>query len=101
MDITVSELHERLIAGESLPILDVRGELEYSTFNIGGINIPLPKLQTSIEDMDWDKEDEIIVVCTMGLRSKTGKTILDQNGFINVRNLKGGLIELQKLNKDQ
>ncbi|MBW4891863.1 rhodanese-like domain-containing protein [Mucilaginibacter sp. HMF5004] len=101
MDITAAELNQRLFAGEALPILDVRGELEYHTYNIGGINIPLPKLPGSIEDMEWDLADEIIVVCTMGLRSKTGKTILDQSGYTNVRNLKGGLVELQKLNKDQ
>jgi adenylyltransferase/sulfurtransferase len=101
MEITAAELNQRTGAGEVLNILDVRGELEYSTFNIGGINISLPKLPANIDDMEWDKDEEIIVICTRGLRSHTGQQILSQNGFTNVRNLKGGLIELQKLNNNQ
>ena len=101
MDILAAELHERMGKGEALHVIDVRGELEYNTFNIGGINIPLPGLPGAIDDIDWEKDNEIIVVCTRGLRSHTGQTILNQHGFTNVRNLKGGLIELQKLNKDQ
>ena len=101
MDITAAELNERLGKGEALNLLDVRGELEFSTFNIGGTNIPLPKLPTLLDELDWNADDEIIVICTRGLRSATGVQILQQQGFINVRNLKGGLIELQKQNKDQ
>jgi rhodanese-related sulfurtransferase len=101
MDITAAELNQRTVAGEALNILDVRGELEYSTFNIGGTNIALPQLPANIEDIDWDKDDEIIVICTRGLRSHSAEIILMQNGYTNVRNLKGGLIELQKLNNNQ
>ncbi|WP_295649467.1 rhodanese-like domain-containing protein [uncultured Mucilaginibacter sp.] len=101
MDISAAELSERIGKGEVLNILDVRGEMEYSTFNIGGQNLPLPKLASNIDDVEYGQDDEIITVCTMGLRSTTGKALLNQNGFTNVRNLKGGLIELQKLKKDQ
>lgn len=97
MDITAAELNERLNRDETIIILDVREELEFHTYNIGGQNIPLGKLPSVLEDMDWEKDDEIIVVCKMGLRSKTGKHILQQNGYQNVKNLEGGLIAIQKL----
>jgi rhodanese-related sulfurtransferase len=99
MDITATELNQRLSSGEAMNLLDVRGDLEYNTFNIGGVNIALPKLPLVLDELDWDTDEEIIVLCTRGLRSATGKTILEQNGFTNVRNLTGGLIELQKLKK--
>jgi rhodanese-related sulfurtransferase len=99
MDITAGELKQRLSAGENLHLLDVREELEYHTFNIGGLNIPLGKLATNLDNMDWDKDDEIIVMCKIGMRSNTGKLILQQNGYTNVKNLKGGLIALQRSDK--
>jgi len=101
MDITATELSERIGKGEALHLLDVRGELEYNTYNIGGVNIPLPKLPGVLDDLEFEKDDEIIVLCTMGLRSNTGRQILEQNGYLNVKNLKGGLVALQKTNKDQ
>lgn len=96
MDITAAELKERLENGDDLHLLDVRGELEYHTYNIGGLNIPLPKLNDEVVELDWNKNEEIIVICKVGMRSNTGKLILQQNGYTNVKNLKGGLIALQK-----
>ncbi len=55
MDITAEELKQRLNDGENLHLLDVREELEYHTFNIGGLNIPLGKLAANFDDMDWDR----------------------------------------------
>ena len=98
MDITAAALVEKMQSGETINLLDVRDELEFHTYNIGGSNIPLGKLPTMLDDLDWDKDDEIIVVCKMGLRSKTGKHILQQNGYQNVKNLEGGLTAIQKLN---
>ncbi len=99
MDILATELNQRLSKGETLNLLDVRDELEYHTFNIGGVNMPLGKLAENIADLDWNKNDEIIVMCKMGLRSNTGKSILQQMGYNHVRNLTGGLIALQRLDK--
>jgi adenylyltransferase/sulfurtransferase len=70
--------------------------MEYHTFNIGGKNIPLPSLQENLDDLEWNKTDEIIVICKVGLRSTTAKSILELNGYKNIRNLTGGLIAFQK-----
>lgn len=95
-DINAKEILERLQNGEHLNLLDVRGEMEYHTFNIGGKNIPLPGLQNNLDDLDWNKDEEIIVICKVGLRSATAKSILELNGYRNIRNLTGGLIAFQK-----
>lgn len=95
-DISAKEVIVRLQNGEHLNLLDVRGEQEYHTFNIGGKNIPLPGLPSNLDELEWNKNDEIIVICKVGLRSATAKSILEINGYQNVRNLTGGLIAFQK-----
>lgn len=87
----------RLKNQEQLNLLDVREPIEFSTFNIGGKNIPLSKLPQAINSLDYTKNEEIIVICRMGLRSKTGQQLLQRHGFTNVRNLEGGLLALHKI----
>lgn len=96
-DIEADELLKRIQNAEPLNLLDVREPMEFATYNIGGKNIPLGKISVSINQKGFDKEAEIIVVCKMGLRSRTGQEILKQLGFKKVRNLKGGLIALHKI----
>jgi rhodanese-related sulfurtransferase len=95
--IDVHELSERLITGESLNLLDVREVIEFHTYNIGGKNIPVSKVTESINELGYNKTDEIIVICRAGIRSETARLILMENGFEQVRNLTGGLMALQKL----
>lgn len=95
--IKATELLERLNKGESLNLIDVREIIEYLTFNIGGSNIPLSKLESAVNSLSYNKTDEIIVICKVGLRSETAQSILEQHGYNNVRNLIGGLIAVQKL----
>ena len=96
-DIKVTELHERLNSGEHLHLLDVREPIEYHTHNIGGINIPVCKLTDHLTQLKWNKTDEIIIICKAGLRSKTAQSILQQHGYLNARNLTGGLQALNRL----
>jgi len=97
MNISAAELNSRNQESNSLNIIDVREQLEFNTFNLGGINIPLGALIRDIEDLDFGKEEEIIVICQHGLRSETARRALTQQGFKNVRNLTGGLVAIQKL----
>ncbi|WP_094570375.1 rhodanese-like domain-containing protein [Mucilaginibacter xinganensis] len=95
--ITNKELFDRMQKGESLNLLDVREPVEYHTYNIGGKNVPLSRLNDTINQLGYNKTDEIIVICKVGLRSETARTILVDKGYQRVRNLTGGLIGLQKL----
>ena len=85
---------------EPLPfkIIDVREQIEFQTFNLGGQNIPLGILLKNLEEMEDWKDEELIVICQHGLRSETAKRFLLMNGFKNVRNLHGGILALRKLN---
>lgn len=98
MDISATELNSRLfLESDSLTIIDVRERLEFTTYNFGGSNIPLGTLVKEVNDLDYDKDEEIIMVCRHGLRSETARRFLCQHGYTNVRNLKGGLVAIQKL----
>ncbi|SMO84084.1 rhodanese-like domain-containing protein [Solitalea koreensis] len=94
--ISAIELKQRISNNDSLIMIDVRDNIEFHSFNIGGIHVPLGKLENYIEDCDLDKQDEIVVICQRGLRSKTAAVILLNKGFMNVRNLSGGLLALRK-----
>ena len=94
-DISVIELKRRMDAGEALNVLDVRETFEFDEFNINGKLIPLGELPGRLDDIaDW-KHQEIIVHCRSGKRSATAQQFMLQNGFSNVRNLIGGILDWQ------
>lgn len=94
-DISVIELKKRLDAGEKINLIDVREQYEYDEFNLGGELIPLGTLPGKLEDLETLKDEEVIVHCRSGARSGTAKMFLTQSGFINVRNLIGGVLDWQ------
>jgi rhodanese-related sulfurtransferase len=96
MNITVLDLKDYINRKLPIHIIDVREELEFHTFNIGGENIPLGRLLGEPDEFDFDKEDEIIVLCQRGLRSETARRFLVSLGYENVKNLQGGLLAWRK-----
>lgn len=92
-DITCEELKERMDKGEDLIIIDVREPYEYEEFNIGAKLIPLGTLPSHIAELEPLKDREIIVHCRSGARSNNAKMYLMDEGFTNVRNLLGGMME--------
>jgi rhodanese-related sulfurtransferase len=94
--ITVEELKARLDAGETLHLLDVREPSERAEFNIGGVLLPLGRIQTmQTDDIDDWKDEEVIVYCRSGNRSGQASLILETVGFSNVKNLTGGMLAWQ------
>jgi rhodanese-related sulfurtransferase len=96
MDITVEELKERLEKGEKLNLFDVREPYEYEQDNIGATLIPLGELMYRVDELDGLQDEEVIVHCRSGARSGQAQQILEENGFTNVRNLIGGILEYRK-----
>ena len=92
MDITITELKEKLDKGEKFVFIDVREEHEYEEFNLGAKLIPLGDVAHAVDDLEDHKEDEIVVHCRSGARSGKAQQILEMHGFENVRNLEGGVL---------
>jgi rhodanese-related sulfurtransferase len=96
-NITVEEVKKRLDAGEQLNLIDVREPHENAEFNIGGILLPIGKIQgLQVEEIEDLRNEEVICYCRSGNRSGQSALILDQLGFTNTKNLVGGMLEWQE-----
>lgn len=92
-DITVHEVKKRLEAGENFIFIDVREPWENEEFNLGAQLIPLNELPMRIGELEEHKNDEIVVHCRSGARSGMAKQMLVAQGFTNVRNMLGGVLD--------
>jgi sulfur-carrier protein adenylyltransferase/sulfurtransferase len=88
----VKELKRKIDAKEDFFLLDVREPNEYQIGRIPGSTlIPLGEVPRRYQEIPRDKE--IIVHCKMGGRSAKAAAFLRQQGFKNVKNLKGGILD--------
>jgi rhodanese-related sulfurtransferase len=94
--ISVEALNEKLVAGESINLVDVREPHEHADFNIGGILLPLGLVQTmQIDEIEDLKDKEVFFYCRSGNRSGQACMILEQMGFTNLVNVSGGMLAWQ------
>lgn len=96
-NISVTELRQRLAAGEKVNLVDVREPYENKEFNIGGILLPLGQIHNMQTDgIDNLKDEEVVCYCRSGNRSQQACLFLEMLGFRHVRNLTGGMVEWQR-----
>ncbi|HEY9195734.1 MAG TPA: rhodanese-like domain-containing protein [Mucilaginibacter sp.] len=89
-EITVQELQEKIENKEDFQLIDVREDFEYETSNLGGQNIPLGGIL--IEAQKVSKDKPVVVMCRSGKRSAAAIMQLEQQGFTNLYNLRGGIL---------
>lgn len=95
---TVDVLKARLDAGEKIHLIDCREPHEYEEFNLGGVLLPLGKIQgMEIDPIEEWKEEEVILHCRSGQRSLMAGLFLEAIGFKNVVNLAGGILAWKEL----
>jgi rhodanese-related sulfurtransferase len=96
--VTPQQIKHRLESGEKLNLIDVREPHENAEFNIGGILLPLGKIQSMlIDDIEDLKGEEVICYCRSGQRSMNAAMMLETFGFTNVSNLTGGMLGWKEL----
>jgi rhodanese-related sulfurtransferase len=88
-EITVGELKTRLDNGEDINVLDVREPHEYEVANIGVRLMPLGELPQRLAELHQD--EYFVVHCKTGSRSASAVKLLQDAGFENVYNVKGGI----------
>ena len=93
MEISVTEVKAKLDNGDSFVFIDVREQYEYDEFNLGAQLIPLGNIVQSLDDLEEHKDKEIVIHCRSGARSGSAAQFLLQNGFTNVKNMIGGILE--------
>ena len=86
----VKEISYQEIKKDNYIIIDVRSRKEYKEGHINGaINMPLSEIKLTIQQID--KSKKILLYWQSGLRSKKAFKILEDLGYDNIYNLKGGL----------
>ena len=96
-NISAEEVRKRIAAGEKLHLVDVREPHENAEFNIGGVLLPLGKVQSlQLDEIEDLKNEEVILYCRSGNRSGQAAMMLEQYGFTNTRNLVGGMLGWQQ-----
>jgi len=76
---------------EQLSIIDVREMREISQGSVpGAIPLPLATLPARLHELK--QSDKIVVICRSGVRSAHACMFMQEQGFENVFNLRGGVI---------
>lgn len=96
-EITVEEFNKKIKTNDSsVFLLDVREPFEQYQSKIDHQHsalIPVDELPDRIGELADQKENEIVCLCRSGSRSAKACKLLEQKGFANVKNLKGGINE--------
>lgn len=97
LEVTVQEAREQIAADSDVAILDVREPFEIEKGKIEGSRKVDQELGNEIVS-SWPRERQIIVYCEQGERSMKATQFLKQQGFENIRSLKGGYVAWSEAN---
>jgi rhodanese-related sulfurtransferase len=74
-------------------VLDVRTPGEFSAGHVPcAINIPHDQLATRLAELPSSRDEPVVVYCRSGRRAALAEDVLRQNGYSNVRHLKGDML---------
>jgi len=86
----VRDAKELIEGNPSLVILDVRTNEEYTNGHIEGtINIPIDELEERLDELN--DNDELLVYCRTGNRSRTAIEILNENAYEKLYHMNEGI----------
>lgn len=91
-EIDSQELKKRLAANEDIHLMDIRSEAEVVAGMLpSSIHLPMHLIPLKIQE--FSPEKEIVLYCRSGARSYHACQYLMQQGYDNVINLRGGIID--------
>jgi len=90
LEITATELKQRLDRGEKILLVDVREPWEHSQCRIAGaVLIPMGAIPANLQKLDTD--DPVVCYCHHGMRSLDVANWLRTQGVSNAKSLAGGI----------
>ena len=97
--ITVQDFKQKIDNDEEVFLLDVREPFEQYQSNIDyehSTLIPVDQLADRLNEIEDQKDEEVVCMCRSGSRSAEACKLLEEKGFSNVKNLKGGINQWAK-----
>lgn len=92
--ITSEEVHQSILEGKHITLLDVRTSEEYKKGHIiNSIHIPVDELEVKIANTVPDKSKTLYVYCLSGSRSNVAVNTLHQLGYHNAFSMTNGLLK--------
>jgi len=91
LNITATQLNEKLTSGEDVVLIDVREPYEWSAGHIDrAIHIPMNQVPQRLAEIPKDRE--VVMICRSGARSgHVQQHLLQSAGYSRVKNLIGGM----------
>ena len=81
--------------GPGAVLVDVREDYEVAEVRVpGAVHVPLGDLAARYEELPGDRP--LLVMCAAGRRSLVAAEFLRRNGYADVTNVTGGIIEWQR-----
>ena len=93
-EISTLELENWISNGEDFQIIDVRETSEYEQINISAHLIPLGEVIARNHEIE--REKKVVIHCRSGARSAKAIRQLEEIGFDNLYNLKGGILAIEQ-----
>lgn len=92
--VSCRDVKSKVDAGEDVYLLDTRGPDEYEQMRlgIGEVLIPLGALRKRMNELPQEKDKEIICFCKISLRGYEAASLLEANGWTNVKVMEGGIM---------
>src|SRR3989344_5895529 len=98
-NVTVDELHEQL-KNKDFILVDVHIP-EQKHINGTDAFIPYDEIENQLENVPKDKDAKIVLYCRTGRMSEIAAEKLAENGYTNVYNVVGGVVEWIKRGYDK
>jgi hydroxyacylglutathione hydrolase len=90
VQLSAQELNQLIQSDTGIVLVDARSAQEFAAMKIPGArNIPAPDMRKRHSELSADKP--IAIICGTGMRSSLAASILQRNGFRDVKNVAGGM----------
>ncbi len=88
--LSVEELRHMATGGQAMTLIDVRAPAEYDGHHIeNAVNIPVQDLRERHAEID--KNTDVVLMCSTGMRSSMAASLLRMRGFGRVYSVTGGM----------
>ena len=92
LEIDCRSVKAKLDAGESFVLLDCREAGEHALVRIAGDRLlPMSELMARCGELEPHRDEQIVVYCHLGMRSRDVAAWLRQQGFAHVQSMTGGI----------